>query len=155
MIPAKLQFTALRFWHAWLAGGFVVAWATADEDTYAMHQFAGYAVLAAIVLRLLVGLMAGKGSPWRLPRPRLTWTNKGRSPLFAWFAALLLGVIGLAALLGALADGATWLEDPHQAVSTLSLWVIGGHAAFIAFFFGGKRLLARLSQNLLPKEKTT
>ncbi|MGE4280476.1 MAG: hypothetical protein AB7G62_12875 [Magnetospirillum sp.] len=155
MIGPKLQLTALRFWHAWLAGGFVVAWATADEDTYAMHLFAGYAVLAAIVLRLLVGLMAGKTSLWRLPRPRLAWVSKGRNPLFAWFAALLLGLIGLAALLGALADGLPWLEHLHEAISNLSLWVIFGHVAFIAFFFGGKRLISRLSQNLAFKEKTT
>lgn len=154
MMSPKLQFALLRFWHAWLAGGFAVAWATADEDTYAMHLFAGYAVLAAIVLRVIVGLMAAKPSPWCLPRPRLAWTSKGRNPLFAWFAALLLGVIGLAALLGALADGATWLEDPHEAFSNLALWVIFGHVAFIAFVFGGKRLISRLSETLAIKEKT-
>jgi len=155
MMSPKLQFALLRLWHAWLAGGFVVAWATADEDTYAMHQFSGYAVLAAIVLRLAIGMIAAKPSPWRLPRPRLVWTGKGRNPLLAWFAALLLGVIGLAALLGALADGVPWLEDPHEAVSTLSLWVICGHVAFVTFLFGGKNLLARLSQMLPFKEKTT
>lgn len=155
MMPPKLQLALLRLWHAWLAGGFVVAWATADEDTYAMHQFSGYAVLAAIILRLAVGLVVGKSGLWRLPRPRLAWPATGRNPLFAWFAALLLGVVGAAAVLGALADGAPWLEDPHEALSTLSLWVIFGHAAFIAFLFGGKTLLTRLSRTLTFKEKTT
>lgn len=154
MIPAKVQFTLLRFWHAWLAGGFAVAWATADEDTYAMHQFSGYAVLAAIAVRLLVGLLAAKGSPWRLPRPRLKWTGRGRNPLLAWFAAALLGSVGLAAVMGALADGITWLEDPHEALSTLALWVIVGHVAFVFTLFGGKRLLARLPLPSFVKEKT-
>ncbi|MBF0374377.1 MAG: hypothetical protein HQL39_13310, partial [Alphaproteobacteria bacterium] len=30
----------LRPWHAVLAGGFLVAWATGDEDYYSMHVFA-------------------------------------------------------------------------------------------------------------------
>ncbi|MBF0392938.1 MAG: hypothetical protein HQL38_09675, partial [Alphaproteobacteria bacterium] len=42
----------LRPWHAVLAGGFLVAWATGDEDYYSMHVFAGYVVLAAIAVRL-------------------------------------------------------------------------------------------------------
>ena len=144
MIPAKLQFTLLKAWHAWLAGGFAVAWATADETTYPMHQFSGHAVLAAIVLRLLIGSMAPKGSPWRLPRPKLSFPSRGRNPLLAWFAAALLGLVGLAAQLGALADGLTWLEDPHEALSTAALWLIAGHAGLVFLLFGGKRLLARL-----------
>src|SRR3546814_9516429 len=31
-------FTLLRLWHAVFAGGFLVAYLTADEDTYAMHR---------------------------------------------------------------------------------------------------------------------
>lgn len=151
MIAAKLQFTLLRAWHAWLSGGFVVAWITADEDTYAMHQFAGYAVLAAIAVRLLVALIAPKGSPWRLPRPRLNLLSaKGRNPLLAWFAAALLAGVGLAALTGALADAVPWMEDPHEAASELSLWVIFAHVGFVLYLFGGKRLLNSLP---LLKEK--
>src|SRR3546814_3678244 len=62
-------FTLLRLWHAVFAGGFLVAYLTADEDTYAMHQFAGYVVLAALALRLAVGLLTPVGHPLRLPRP--------------------------------------------------------------------------------------
>lgn len=147
----KLQHHLLKLWHAWIAGGYLVAYVTADEDTYDMHLFAGYAVLAAIAVRLLAGLIAPSTSPWRLPRPgfrsSLAWlaARKGRNPLFAWFAAALLAIIGLAALSGAFADGAAWLEDPHEAVSEASLWVIFGHIAFVTFMYGGKRLLARLT----------
>jgi cytochrome b len=147
--PSKLDFILLRIWHAWLAGSFLVAYVTADEDTYAMHLFAGYAVLAAILVRLLAGVAAPAGSPLRLPRPSLKalidWfaVRKGRNPLFAWLAAALLAVIGAAAATGALADGLTWLEDPHEAVSELALGVIFGHIAFVSFVHGGKRLLAR------------
>lgn len=144
MIAPRLQFTLLKLWHAWLAGGFAVAWATADEDTYAMHLFAGYGVLAAIAVRLLAAALAGKASPWRLPRPRLKWPAKGRHPLLAWFAALLLASIGLAAVMGVVADAFPWAEDPHEAASQAALWVIGAHAVFVFVLFGGKRLLARL-----------
>lgn len=152
--PSKLDFILLKIWHAWLAGSFLVAYVTADEDTYAMHLFAGYAVLAAILVRLLACVAAPVGSPLRLPRPNLKavidWfaVRKGRNPLFAWLAAVLLVVIGAAAVTGALADGFTWLEDPHEAVAELALWVIFGHIAFVGHMYGGKRLLARIGDRL-------
>jgi cytochrome b len=148
-ISAKLHHTLLKVWHAWVAGSFLVAYLTADEDTYAMHQFAGYAVLAAIAVRLLVGLFASASSPLRLPRPDLkaglAWfaVRKGRHPLFAWFSAALLLSVGLGAVSGALADGAAWLEDPHEALAEASLWVIFAHIGFVAFIYGGKRLFSR------------
>ncbi|MBM3582222.1 MAG: DUF1924 domain-containing protein [Alphaproteobacteria bacterium] len=114
-----------------------------------MHLFAGYAVLAAIAARLLVGVVMSVGSPLALPRPSakglVTWLieRKGRNPLFSWFAAVLFAVIGVSAASGALADGWTWLEDPHEAVSELALGVMLGHVAFVTFMYGGKRLLMR------------
>lgn len=150
MISMKRHYALLKVWHAWLAGSFLVAYVTADEDTYAMHLFAGYAVLAAIAIRLLMGLLAPASSPLRLPRPdlkaSLAWLGmrKGRSPLFGWFAVALLTSVGLAAVSGALADGATWLEDPHEAIAEMSLWVIFGHLGFVAFIYGGKRLLKQI-----------
>ncbi|MDO8606845.1 MAG: hypothetical protein Q7R40_09945 [Phaeospirillum sp.] len=147
-MSTKLHHTLLKLWHAWVAGAFLVAYVTADEDTYAMHLFAGYAVLAAIVVRLLVGAFAPTASPLRLPRPTLDWARKGRHPLFGWLAAALLAGVGLAAISGALADGLPWLEDPHEVIAQTSLWVIGGHVAFVAFIYGGKRLLNRIGQEL-------
>ncbi|KAF0219682.1 MAG: hypothetical protein FD176_3443 [Rhodospirillaceae bacterium] len=71
--------------------------------------------------------------------------------MLAWFAAALLAGVGLAALTGAVADVATWMEDPHEAASELTLWVIFAHVGFVLYLFGGKRFL-----NTLPllKEKT-
>lgn len=147
MIPPRLNFALLRWWHAWLAGAFVVAWITADEDTYAMHVFAGYAVLAALALRLAAGVLAAKGSPWRLPRPKLAWRQgRGRHPLLAWFAAALLITIAAAGLSGWIADAHPWMEHPHEALANLSLWVIGGHVVFVLALFGGKSLRSRLSR---------
>lgn len=145
---ATLQLALLKAWHAWLAGGFLVAYLTADEDSYAMHQFAGYAVLAAIALRLMAGVFVPPPAPLGLPRPSWRATRewlakgKGRHPLFAWFAAALLAAVGLAALSGAVADVATWLEHPHEAMAELSLWLIVGHIAFVTWMYAGRRWLA-------------
>lgn len=157
----KLQNTLLKFWHAWLAGGFVVAYVTADEDTYAMHQFAGYAVLAAIVVRLLAAMAAPAAGPLRMPRPSLSalirWfgQRKGRHPLFAWFAVALLAVVGLVAATGAAADFATFMEDPHEAIAEASLWLIFAHIAFVTVIYGGKRLLNRTLERLSALRQPT
>jgi cytochrome b len=146
----KLQHALLKVWHAWVGGGFLVAYLTADEDTYSMHLFAGYAVLAAIVVRLLVAMLAPSNGPMRMPRPSLAalrqWLSerRGRHPLFAWFAVALLAIVGLVAASGAVADFATWMEDPHEAVAEASLWVIFGHIAFVTYIYAGKRLWNRL-----------
>jgi cytochrome b len=148
-ISTRLQHGLLKAWHAWLAGSYLVAYLTADEDTYAMHLFAGYAVLVAILARLAVGLLAPAGSPLRLPRPDLqaarAWlsTHKGRHPLFAWLAALLLAVVGVTAVTGVFADNAAWMEHPHEAVAEASLWAIVAHVAFVAWMYAGKRWLGR------------
>jgi cytochrome b len=157
---ARWHLALLQAWHAWIAGGFLVAYLTADEDAYAMHQFAGYAVLAAIVLRLAGGLFFAPPSPLSLPRP--SWraarqwlaTRKGRHPLFAWFAAGLLLVIGLAALSGALADGISQLEHPHEAIAEFSLWLIVGHIILVIWMHGVRKWLARLDARVpaTPKE---
>lgn len=147
----KLQMKALRVWHAWLAGGFLVAFLTGDEDTYAMHQFAGYAVLAAVVVRLVAGMVAPSGSPWRLPRPGLAalsrwWRDgRGRNPLFAWLAAAVLMAAALAAATGALADPWPAWEHMHEGLSEAALWPVFAHVAFILYVFAGRRLLQRLA----------
>lgn len=150
MIPNRIGIVLLRLWHAWLAGGFVVAYLTADEDTYALHLFSGYAVLAALVARIVVGVAAPPGSILRLPRPGLAgarrWLaeRRGRNPLFAWLGAAVLAGTTAAAASGALADPFHALEDLHEGLSEAALWTVLAHVAFILFMFGGRRLLARL-----------
>lgn len=156
--PSRLEMSFLRFWHAALAGGYLVAYLTGDEDTYAMHQFAGYVVLAVVVVRLAAGVVAPTGSPLRLPRPSVAalsaWLGgaKGmRNPLFAWIGMAVLAAVGVAAATGAGADFVLALEDPHEVVAEASLWVIAGHIAFIFFIFGGRRVLGRLRDSLIPR----
>jgi len=154
----RLQQALLLFWHAWLGGGYLVAYLTADEDTYGMHLFAGYAVLAAIAIRLLAGLIAPNSKLLKLPHPKLgsfgDWfgSGKGRHPLFAWFASVLLIIVGAAAATGALSDSLmTWLEDPHEAISEASLWVIFAHIAFVTFMYGGRKLIRQAVRKLAER----
>src|SRR5690606_13378615 len=97
-----------------------------------------YALLAAIGLRVLAGLVAPPGSPRRLPRPSLRrsraylrrWIGGGqparreRSPLYAWMAAALLVGVGVAGLSGVAADFRSKLDDLHEALANASLFIV-------------------------------
>lgn len=147
------QIAVLRGWHAWLAGGFVVAWATGDENTYSLHQFSGYAVLAALVVRALLATWAPAGSllAWPvLPREHLRgWLvpfsgpRTGRNPLFAALALALLAALAVTAVSGAIADWVVWMEHPHEAASDATLVVIFAHIAFVVYQYGGRQWLSR------------
>jgi hypothetical protein len=141
----KIEFTLLRLWHASLAGGFVVAYVTGDEDTYRMHVFAGYWVLAALASRLLLAVVSSESGPLRLPRPRLSFGKPGRNPLFAWMAVLLLPVLALGGISGIIADGIPAAEDLHEGLAQAGLWLVIAHAAIIAWIFQGKRIREMLS----------
>lgn len=143
------QIAVLRAWHAVLAGGFVVAWATGDENTYALHQFSGYVVLVALGLRAALAAFSPAGS--LLGWPKLTVTQvrdwlvqgRGRNPLFAGLALALLATVAATAVSGAIADWVTWMEDPHEAASDLTLAVIAAHIAFVFYQYGGRSWLGR------------
>lgn len=137
---ARWEFRLLRLWHAALAGGFLVAYVTADEDTYAMHVFAGYWVVAAIALRLALSMIGSSTGPLALPRPRLAWVKPGRNPLFAWMAVLLIGGMAVAGVTGIAADFIPFLEDLHEGLAEASLWLVLAHAAIIAWIFQGRRV---------------
>jgi len=148
--PGRLLF--LFAFHAALSGAFIVAYLTGDEDTYAMHQFAGYTALAALAVRLLAGVLMPVG-PLRLPRPSRTaaldWLRRAmsgqarawgqRSPLLAWMALALLAVVGAAALSGAVADVFVPLEKLHEALGEFSLPVVLAHVALVVALLGLKK----------------
>lgn len=152
--PTTAEMTALLAFHATLSGAFIVAYLTGDEDTYGMHVFSGYAVLVAIALRVAAGVLAPEGSPLRLPRPSsrpvLDWLKRlvsgdpkarsERSPLIAWAAAALLVGVGLAAASGAVADFVVAIEDLHEALGEVSLYIVITHIALVFGLHGLKRL---------------
>ena len=152
-IPNRIQSKFLMLWHAIFSGGFIVAYVS--EDIYAMHLFAGYLVLAAVVIRVLAGVFARPKSPLSLANPmiatriwleKFTAGGKARNPLLAWIAALLLGVVGLAAATGGMADMIPALNDFHEAVAEFTPVVIFGHMGIVLF----KPLKTYLQNPALP-----
>jgi len=133
--------TLVRLWHALLLGGFVVAYLTGDEDTYSMHLFAGWLVVGLVALRLLGGLAAPEKSPLRLVRP-------GRPGYFTASILAALGFTAVAGLTGVGADVLPWLEDLHEGISEMSMWVAFAHVAAALALFKGRRLLMRLKPML-------
>lgn len=142
--PSAMEFTLLYGWHALLSGAFIVAYLSSDEDTYAMHQFAGYTVLTALALRLIAGLIVREGSPLRLPRPTLAPLQKWlrgalrggsqplpRRPLLALAAVVLLVFVGAAAGSGAVADVVPSVEHLHEAIGELAPWIVLAHVAMV------------------------
>ena len=143
--PSAFELSLLLGFHAVMSGAFLVAYLTGDEDTYGMHVVAGYAVLAALLVRLAAALVAPANSPLRLPGPRLgeaarylgrllsgdPAARRERSPLYAWVAALLLIGTGSAALSGAITDFVPRLDDVHEALGELSLYIAICHIAIV------------------------
>jgi cytochrome b len=155
--PSRSQIAFLLGFHAVISGAFLVSYLTGDgDDVYFMHVFAGYAVLAALAVRLAVGMLAGPGNMLRLPRPdwaaigrylkRIAAIDRaaflGRSPLHGLMAVLLLVGVGIAAASGAIADFWVWVEDLHEVLGELALYVVIGHIALVLALHGLKRLSA-------------
>jgi len=135
--PARRwELAVSRLWHAALAGGFLVAWLTADEDTYRMHVFAGWWVLGVVVARLALALIGSPRGPLALRRP-------GRSPLMIGVAALLLLAAGLAAWSGVIADDHPSAEDLHEGLCNFALGLIGAHLAVVVWLLRGRWLRSR------------
>ena len=142
---ARLLIVIRMGFHALVSGGFLVAYLSGDEDSYAMHQFAGYTVLAAIAVRLLLGTLVARGHPLALPwaRPaevgdwlrRLARADRGallgRSPLHALLAGLLLAGVAAAALTGAVSDYTVVTEDLHEWLGEATPWLVGFHVVLV------------------------
>jgi len=122
-----------RLWHAALAGGFLVAFLTGDEDTYRMHVFAGWWVLAIVLTRLALAVIGSPRGPLVLKRP-------GRSALMSGVALLVLGMVGIAAWSGVIADDHPTVEDLHEGLANLALAGIGTHLAVVLWLARGRWL---------------
>lgn len=139
--PPAWQLAVLRFWHSVLAGGFLIAYITADDDFYGLHLFAGSVVLITIMLRVFVGLMFPAGNPLALPQAASV--SPGRNPLNALMAVAVLGGVGISAFTGWFADGVHAAEDLHEGLSQLAAGLAMLHVALVVMISQGKRLLSR------------
>jgi cytochrome b len=142
--PRAVAFHLLLLWHGLLAGGYTVAFLTA-EGSHALHEFAGYLVLGLLVLRLVVAsLVSGEGS-WALPWPgRALWRSflsrlrsselevfRQRTPLVPLSAFAILATLVFAAVTGLAADAWRW-EDLHEGIAEATLTLVLFHLGLVS-----------------------
>jgi len=156
--PWRLTF--LLGFHALLAGGFIVAWMSGDEDFYRIHLVAGYAVIIALTARFAAGFLSAKG-PLAWPRPSraaaVAWikaalagdrrAQAARSPLLHWASAVLLATVGAAAFSGLAADSLPMFEDLHEFFADLALAAVIGHVLLMLGLAGLKKAAGQSSSH--------
>ncbi len=135
----------VRLGHWLMAGGFALAWATGDSESWRLaHVFAGSTVMAVAAYRLLWGIVGSRharfGAFVRGPRQAFDYLKsllRARPPHYAGHnPAAGIAIVLLLAL--ALASGASgwlayqgtggeWLEEAHEFLTGLMLAVVGVH----------------------------
>lgn len=141
LLPSTWPVQAWRVWHAGILGSGIVAYLSADEDTYTLHQFSGYLFAGLAVARLGVALSPWAKGPLTLRRPALPplaklktqrWTRPSvYSLLRPWMAVALVALLGLAGLSGIGADWLKVMEKPHEWLGEIMPWVVLAHLVIV------------------------
>jgi cytochrome b len=137
----------VRIGHWLMVGGFILAWLTAESETFRLvHAFSGGVVVAVALFRLpwgfigsrtarFVDFVRGPGSVIGYLRSLLNLEpehHTGHNPAGGW-AIILLLVLGIAtgfvgwAMYNEL--GGEWLEDLHEGLAATMLTVVFIHVA--------------------------
>lgn len=137
----------VRLGHWLMAIGFVVAWLTAERESWRLlHVASGATVLAVALFRLVWGFIGsatarfadfvrGPSEVGRYLRALLSFNPpayRGHNPAGAWAIVLLLAGALLSGTSGWLIYndfGGDWLEDIHEAFASTMLFVVGLHLA--------------------------
>lgn len=137
----------VRIGHWLMAGGFAVAWLTAESESLRLlHAAAGATVLAAAAFRLVWGFVGsryarfgdfvrGPGAVLSYLRSLLTAQpqhHTGHNPAGGWAILALLALALATGGTGWLMDediGGHWLEELHEALAGLMLGVVLVHIA--------------------------
>lgn len=129
--PNRFEMSFLMMFHGVLTGAVLLTYISGD-DIYFLHQFAGYVVCLAILVRLMAAVLAPKSSPLYLSLPNLFAPQPGgRNPLLAWIAVALIAVTAGAAFSGLLAESIGF-DDLHEGLAEGVLpMVIFAHAALV------------------------
>jgi len=123
-IPRRGRVCA-RIWHALLAGGFVVAYLTANEGFFGTcHEVVGIGVLGLLALRLVSTVIPAGGRLGLLRSGRHAWKRN------AMAIVLLLGVLAATASGIPVADGPAALVL-HARLSTLGMALVSLHATLM------------------------
>ena len=84
-------------WHLGVALGFITAYVTSDAASFGdLHVWIGYGILAALGIRLIMGLTGGRFAftVLRAKRPRWAWIGPVLGMLVV--AAIVMGGVSLA-----------------------------------------------------------
>lgn len=141
--PKAVAFHLLLLWHGLLAGGYTIAFLTA-EGSHALHEFAGYLVLGLLAVRLVVASLVSEGS-WALPwasgaqwRSFLSRVRSGdmevfrqRTPLVPLSGLVILAALVFAAVTGLAADAWRW-EDLHEGIAESTLTLVLVHLGLVS-----------------------
>ena len=141
----------VRIGHWTLVGAIVVAWFTRHGGGW-VHEWAGYAVIAVVLVRLLWGLTGSRHARFtsfvRAPAVTLRYSQLvmvrreprylGHNPLGGWMIMALLCTAFLAAASGWLYTtdrfwGVEWVEELHAGLSNLLFALAGVHIAGVVF----------------------
>ncbi len=147
----KVWDPVVRLFHWSLVVSFAVAWLTADEWDN-LHEWAGYAAAALIGFRLMWGLIGPRYARFsqfiRSPGGVAAYIGaslKGKEPRYLGHnpagSLMILGLI--LAMAGTAATGwmltlnafwgAEWVEDTHEALANLMLFMVAAHVAGVVF----------------------
>lgn len=141
----------VRLAHWGLAAAVAVAWLT-DHGPPWLHDSAGYAALALVVLRLLTGLFGPPADRFARflagPRATLSYAGQvfagkeprflGHNPLGGWMIVALLAVTAGAGVTGWLYTtnqfwGVRWVAILHSSLADVLLFLVGFHIAGVVF----------------------
>ena len=151
-----------RLFHWSLVALIAFCWWSAEEEYLEWHLWSGYAVMFALLFRLIWGLVGSSTARFttfvRGPRKLFDylrnpgdWRIAGHSPLGALSVVALLGVIALIVATGLVLfeddgfisgplaslvsdDVSDEAEDFHELLFDILLWLIGLHVAAILYY---------------------
>ena len=145
----------LRIAHWALVAAVLATWITAElklDAAKRAHEWAGYAALAVIALRLAWGWIGPRYArfaqfvrppAWTLAYARAVMASQeprylGHNPLGGWMVMALLATAAAAGLSGWLSVtdrfwGIEWVQELHEALSNALYLLVGLHLAGVVF----------------------
>jgi cytochrome b len=140
----------VRLFHWSLVASFTIAWLS--EDAKALHQGAGYVVLALVAVRMIWGFVGSRHARFRdfVPRPQglLAYLRGlpgghprrylGHNPAGGAMIVLMLAMLILTGGSGWLMTtdafwGIVWLKELHETAANLTVVLVFAHVAGVVF----------------------